>query len=245
MITYFIPIYNEEENLENFFSKLLPFINNTKITDRFIFVDDGSSDKSKDLIDKFINNLKKENQKKFSLITNNVNRGVGYSFKRALNKSETKYIFFLPSDNDIEFRDLIKMNKNNKFDLRMMYPINFEKYSKYRYLLSMLFRLIYCFTFDVRVNYIQSPCLYKVKLLKKIKIRSDRFSIWPEINIKLLRSNITYCEIPILYQNKSVIDRTVSIKNFIEILINYLILIYEILIKNKNHYNQKATKKYI
>ena len=48
MITYFIPIYNEEENLKNFFSKLLPFINNTNITDRFIFVDDGSSDRSKD-----------------------------------------------------------------------------------------------------------------------------------------------------------------------------------------------------
>ena len=53
-------------------------------------------------INKFIHNLI-INWKKEYFIKNDFNRGVGYSFKVALSKSDKEFIFFLPSDNDIEF----------------------------------------------------------------------------------------------------------------------------------------------
>ena len=94
-------------------------------------------------------------------------------------------------------------------------------------------------------NYIQSPCLYRISKLKNINIISNRFGIWPEINVKLLRSNIIYAELPIIFKNKSIIDRTVSFKNFIEITFNYLKLINEIFINNKSKYKNVAKKKYL
>ena len=245
MITFFIPIFNEEKDLDSFFAKLELFIKKTKINNNFIIIDDGSSDKSEEKINNFILSLDYKLKERIIFIKNNFNRGVGYSFKVALSKSDKEFIFFLPSDNDIEFKNLENLDNYKKLDLLMMYPINFEKYSKYRYLLSMLFRMIYCFTFDVRANYIQSPCLYRISKLRNINIISNRFGIWPEINVKLLRSNIIYAELPIIFKNKSIIDRTVSFKNFIEVTFNYLKLIYEIFINNKSKYKNVAEKKYL
>ena len=68
---------------------------------------------------------------------------------------------------------------------------------------------------------------------------------WSEDNTKMLISDIEYCEAPIIYRNKSVIDRTVSLKNFMEITYSFLRLLYEIKIGNRKKYKFKAKKIYI
>ena len=127
----------------------------------------------------------------------------------------------------------------------MFFPMNIEKYSRHRYLLSMLFRTIYCYFFDVRVSYIQAPGLCKCSLLKKINFYSNKMGIWPELNTKMLKSDLKYCEVPIKYRNKSIIDRTVSLKNLIDTIYCFFRLLYEIKIANRKKYKFKAKKIYI
>ena len=232
MISFFVPIYNEEENLNQFLIGLKKFSETDfNRQNDFIFVDDGSDDNSRKLLEKFI--MLESTNNKFKLITQNKNNGVGYAFKLALEKTDKKFIFFLPSDNDLEFKDIENLKNYLDYDFIMLYPQNFSKYSRNRYLLSMLFRLIYCYTFNTKVNYIQAPCLYNVELLKTLNIKSNRFNIWPEINIKILRKKTKYIEIPVHFKNKSVIDRTVSIKNLLEIIKGYINLFIEIIILKK------------
>tara|TARA_B110000240_G_C13093547_1_gene281097 strand:- start:139 stop:504 length:366 start_codon:yes stop_codon:yes gene_type:complete len=119
-----------------------------------------------------------------------------------------------------------------------------NRYSRNRYALSMLFRLFYGYCFDIQVNYIQSPCIYKYKVLKKIKIISDRMSFWPELNIKFLKSKIKYSEEGIIFKNKSDIDRTVSIKNFIEVVYRFINILIDVNIINRKQYKFKAKKIY-
>lgn len=244
MITFFIPFYNEEKrgNIHPFLSELSQYINN-KINENncFILINDGSSDKTKIIIEQFI---KKFNNKNIVFLSNKINRGVGYSFKKALNICNTKFFIQIPSDLDIPLIDFTVYAKKN-IDLTMFFPINIEKYSRQRYLLSMLFRIFYCYFFDLRVAYISGACLYKISILKNINTNSKRFSYLPEVNTKILRSDIKYCEVPIKVRNKSVIDRTVSLKNFIEIVYSFLRLLYEINIGNRNKYKFKAKKIYI
>ena len=244
MITFFIPFYNEEirKNLQKFLPILSKFIS-LKINNnnKFILVNDGSTDKTKEFLIKF--NKKIKNKNKIIIINNYQNKGVGYSFKKALKICKTKYIMTIPSDNDVPLINFNKYIKKN-VDFVMFYKTNMENYSRNRFLLTMMFRMIYGYFFNVRVNYIQAPCIYKCKILKKMSFYSQRMSFWPELNIKMLRSNIIYSEIPMIFKNKSFIDRTVSFINFFEVIIQFIKNYFDINIINKKKYKFKAKKIY-
>ena len=170
MISFFIPFYNEvtkQKNLSSFLKELNKFIKKNKNNkNQFILYDDGSNDETFDYLESFKKRIKKKN---VNILRNYSNKGVGFSFKNSLKKCKTRFIFFLPGDHDLDFKYLDDINSYTKLDLTLFFPINFEKYSSGRYFLTMLFRIIYGVTFGIRVNYIQSPCLYSVKELLKHK----------------------------------------------------------------------------
>ena len=243
MITYFIPFYNEEKkNIKNFLRSLNFFIK-TDNQNNYIIVDDGSVDKTKKILEAFISKLEKRHKKRIKFFNNKTNRGIGYSFKVAIKNCKTKYIMTLPSDNDLPFLNYKKYIKS-KIDLILFYPINLEKYSRNRYLLSMLFRLIYCYIFNLKIHYIQGPFIAKTNLLKKININSNRFSFWSEVNVKLLNQNIRYKEVPLVFNNNSKIDRTVSLKNFLEVLFKFIFLFLDVKLFNRSKYSKPAKKIY-
>ncbi len=248
MITFFIPFYNEEKkskkNLKFFLSDLKKFIKHpSNKNNYFFFYNDGSVDNTEFYLKKLIDLFKSN---KVSLINNSQNKGVGHSFKKAVKKCKTKFIFFLPGDNDLNIKkDLVNLNKFCRWDLTFFCPINYEKYSTARYFLSMAFRMIYGITFGVKVNYIQSPCLYNVKHLKRHYFRSNRMSIWPEINIKLLKTNLQYGEVPVIFKNKSIIDRSVSFKNFLEVVTMFLMTLLDVKLLSRSKYSYSAKKKYL
>lgn len=246
MITYFIPIYNEHRKNKNSFTLFVKKLKNEINKDNknhFIIVDDGSSDKSPEIIENLIKTIKKKNKKKILFLKNLNNKGIGFSFKRSLRYCKTKFICPIPSDNDLPFVDPSKILKKN-IDHVIFFPINIEKYSLARYFLSIMFRLIYNVIFDLRVHYIQGSFIANIKYAKKLNIRSNRFTFWAEINLKLLRMGLKYMDYPLYFNNESRIDRTVSLKNFIEIVVSLFILIFEIFLLKKKQFNKKPKKLY-
>lgn len=244
MITFFIPFYNEEirKNLQIFLPKLSRFISlRINKNNKFILVNDGSTDSTKELLEKFVANHK--DKKKIILINNKKNRGVGYSFKKAIKFCKTNYIMPIPSDNDVPLINYNKYLKKN-VDFIMFFKSSMEIYSRNRYALTMLFRIFYGYFFDVQVNYIQSPCIYKCKILKRLKVNSDRMSFWPELNIKMLKLRIKYAEIPMIFNNRSDIDRTVSFLNLLEVILQFVKSFIDINLINKKIYKYKAKKIY-
>jgi len=244
MITYFIPFYNEEKKNINKFLKSLNFFIKNNSKSHFIIIDDGSIDKTEEILKNFIHKFGKNYNKRIKFFSNGKNRGIGYSFKIAIRNCRTPYIMTLPSDNDLPFLNYSRY-LNKKIDLILFYPINLEKYSRNRYLLSMLFRLIYGYFFNLKIHYIQGPFIAKTNLIKKVKINSNRFSFWSEVNVKLLNKNIKYKEIPLSFNNRSKIDRTVSLKNFIEVISKFISLFFEVKVFNRSKYSGNSKKIYI
>ena len=243
MITYFIPFYNEEKkNIYKFLKSLKSFIKKETLS-RYIIIDDGSKDKTGKILKKFLDGVDKKTKKKIKFFTNMNNKGIGYSFRVALKNCTTPYIMTLPSDNDLPLLNYSKFVKK-KIDLVLFYPINLEKYSRNRYLLSMLFRTIYGYFFNLKIHYIQGPFIARTGIIKKIKINSNRFSFWSETNVKLLNMSIKYKEIPLSFNNTSKIDRTVSIKNFLEVITKFLFLFFDVKIFNKSKYSSNPKKIY-
>ena len=243
MITYFIPVYNEaNKNLREFLKILKKKIITSK-NKKFIIVDDGSTDETTKVINNFLKGISTKNLKKITILKNKKNKGIGFSFKRAIKICNTKYICPIPSDNDYPFMDE-KIIEKKGLDFVMYYPINSEKYTNARYFLSMMFRIIFCVIFNLRVNYIQGSFIAKTKMVKKIKLYSNRFTFWPELNVKMLSLNLKFTEIPIFFKNKSTIDRTVSLKNFFEIFKSLIWLIIEIHFIKKKIFKNKSHKVY-
>ena len=249
MITIIIPFYNEEsknkKSLTAFLKTLSKYISlsfNNK--NKFILIDDGSRDKTTQVIKEFIGKLKKTQRNKIIFIKNDTNRGLGYSMRRCFKLTKTKYVTTLPSDNDNPFIDYKKFTSKN-IDLVMFYRFNMEKYSRSRLVLSTLFTLIYNLAFDIKINYIQATCLYKCNLIKKTKVNADGISFLAELAVKLLRSNITFTEEPTYHKNKSIVDRTVSFTNFMQVIKDFILIYLDVNIINKNRYKAKAKKIYL
>jgi len=249
MITIIIPFYNEEsknkKSLTAFlktFSKYISLSFNKK--NQFILIDDGSTDQTHQVIKNFIGKLSKNQKNKILFIKNDTNRGLGYTFKRSFKLVKTKYATSLPSDNDLPFIDYKKFTSKN-LDLVMFHRSNMEKYSRGRLILSTLFTLFYNVFFDVKTHYIQATCLYKTSLLRKTKVNSNGTSMLAELAVKLLRSKITFTEEPTYHQNKSQIDRTVSVSSFLQVIKEFILVYVDVKIINRNKYKAKAKKIYL
>ena len=176
---------------------------------------------------------------------NEKNKGHGYTLRRGFKLCKTKYVTTLASDYDTPFLDFRKFTSKN-LDLIMFPWLNIEKYSRGRLVLSRLFNLIYSVAFDVKVNYIQAPCLIKLKIFKRIRVNADAGGTYmAELAIKLLRSKITFAEAFVYYNNKSIIDRTVSFSNFMKVIKDFILTYVDVNIFNKKKYKARAKKIYL
>jgi len=99
-----LPLYNEEKRLPKLFSQIKKFANKQKYNMEFIFVDDGSIDKSLALIVKF----KKENLKevKIKIIGYKKNKGKGYAIKTGVLSSKNNWVLTMDVDLSVSFNQI-------------------------------------------------------------------------------------------------------------------------------------------
>ena len=205
-VTIATPFYNEQDGLSNFFSTLFlikTLLDKLKIQSNFLFINDGSSDKTKQILDKF----KFDNHfLDIKIINHEKNFGYGRTLKTSFSYCKTDYLITYDSDCTYDYKiieNLIKFanedmdivsvsykleqDKNNKFFFReilswgasVIYKIFFKEISKYQ---------IQVFTCSYRI--------YNLKVIKNIKIYSDDFNACAEIILKSILKNLKIKEIP-------------------------------------------------
>lgn len=111
MVSIIIPIYNTESYLDECLQSV---INQTYQDWELILVDDGSTDRSKEICIKY-----QEKDKRISCIFQS-NHGVSYARNQGLRKAKGKYVYFMDSD-DIAEPNLLEKAVDNMADLDMVY----------------------------------------------------------------------------------------------------------------------------
>jgi glycosyltransferase involved in cell wall biosynthesis len=81
-----IPAFNEEKNL----ARVLRIVTQSPKVNQVIVVNDGSTDKTNDIVKKF--------DRKITLISYAKNKGMGYALKRGLEKASSDWVAFLDAD---------------------------------------------------------------------------------------------------------------------------------------------------
>jgi|TARA_B110000240_G_C13395783_1_gene408773 dolichyl-phosphate beta-glucosyltransferase len=212
-LSIIFPLFNEEKRLPNLFKKIKKFSINTKYNIEFIFVDDGSIDKS--LI--FIKKFKRENiQKiKIKIISYKKNKGKGYALKKGVLSSNKEWILTMDIDLSVSFeqistwkaKKLIKKKDCSYFGSRL--DKNSKIISKkYRVFTGTIFNFILRLLIkDSFLRIKDTQCGFKLynkytaKLVFK-KIKEYGYVHDVEILIILRKYNLQIYELPIIWVHK-------------------------------------------
>lgn len=204
-LSIIVPVYNEEETIDQVIKKLLEV--KLLCGKEIIIVDDGSTDGTKDRI----KNLELRS-KNIKIIQHKRNQGKGVAIRAGLNVAKGNYILIQDADleyNPEEIPNLIKpILKNKSKRLITVYGSRFKDdratiptlYLLGNKLLTFLTNFFYGTNLtDMETGYKLLPA----SVLKKVKLISHHFDIEPEITVKLIKSNIPIIEVPISYKGRT------------------------------------------
>lgn len=114
-----IPCYNEENRLANLFKELSDFTPKYQGEIEYILVDDGSSDGTKEIIQKHILNSSDSNN--YELISYSRNRGKGHALKEGVATAQGEYILTLDADLSAHPETFIRWLNREEFNKHTIY----------------------------------------------------------------------------------------------------------------------------
>mgnify|MGYP002397932091 CR=1 FL=1 len=138
-MTLIIPIFNGAQYISSTCKELSDFCTNENDIDHVIFVNDGSTDRTKEMLE----NIKKEYSFSHRVLSYKENKGKGYAIKHALDHTKTDYVGFT----DVELPYGLEKIKEGvlRLDTCDMVVGSREsgvQYSTYRSFMKKLFRLL-------------------------------------------------------------------------------------------------------
>lgn len=98
-ISFVIPVYNEEKRLIKTFTALVNAdIPHSLILEKIIFVNDGSSDSTLEMLNKFSSEVEKGTEAEVEIVYYEKNRGKGYAIRTGMTRSNSDYTLFFDAD---------------------------------------------------------------------------------------------------------------------------------------------------
>jgi glycosyltransferase involved in cell wall biosynthesis len=182
-----IPIYNEEFNIEDTYNNLIKAIKIANLVDfEIIFINDGSTDNSFKIIKK----ISKKNNKVL-VIHSKKNLGLSTSIFKAFNKSKKKFVWWLPSDNNVEYKEISKIisNYSTKDFVLTKHIMNRNFFRKF---VSASYTILVNIIFLSKIPYYNGLFLIRKKMIKKVKIKSKSQFWMAELIINLLKISSNY-----------------------------------------------------
>ncbi|MBP7793261.1 MAG: glycosyltransferase family 2 protein [Candidatus Goldbacteria bacterium] len=201
-LSVIMPVYNEAGTIE----KAIKEIEKEKIKSikiQIIVVDDGSNDGTSDILKK----IQKKN-KKIKVIFKDKNQGKGSAIRDGLKYADGDYVIFQdadleysPEDYNIMLMPILKGYADVVYGSRFLGPHRsflFWNFVANKFL-NFLTNLLYNTTLTDMETCFK---LFKSDIIKNIKLRSNSFTIEPEITSKVLKKKVRIYEVPIQYYGR-------------------------------------------
>ena len=200
-----VPFYNEEATLEKSVFKLV----NEKFNKEIILVNDGSTDKSKDIA----LNLEQKYDS-IRLINFKENRGKGFAVKTGIQESSGDIVGIFDADLEYSTEDLNNLitfirKENIDFVCGSRFIGNKERKNIYlrTFIANKLMSFLFSYIYKNKITDV-ATCLkvFKREVVEKINIEKFDFSIEIELIAKAISQTSNFKEIPISYNGRSYAD---------------------------------------
>ncbi len=204
-ISLIVPVFNESEEIENFFNDLKTC--NFNLINEILFINDCSTDNSKDFLEKNIEKFKKSYHNVDLILINNIkNRGYGFSIKQGVSNSKNDNIAIIDLDGTYKIEDLNEISHQFtdihklKYDLIIgERKIDTSNTSRLKIIGKTIINTITNFCFSEKiVDYNSGLRVFdKKKFVKHNHMMSNRFSLTTSMTITFLNENydIKFCKI--------------------------------------------------
>lgn len=192
-----IPFYNEEENIAKVLERVSDILCNVK--HEIIAVNNGSSDETSQIIDKYTwKNLRKVSLKK--------NLGYGHGVTTGFNNATGKYLCWIDGDGQLDPKCILSLYKMAKKKGPAMYKTkrSQRKDGLQRKILSIGYNKLTKLLFGIDSQDINScPKLFPRELFEKYPFESKDWFIDTEVMIKAKKMGLKTHEIPVIFNKRT------------------------------------------
>ncbi len=203
-LSIIIPVYNEDQYLNTLFNQIIKFFNNKSI--ELIFVDDGSTDSSAEILASF----EKNSNYNFNLkiVSLEKNSGKGKAIQVGINNSSGEYILLQDADLELDIEDANEMYqiiKNNNI-IKCIFGSRYlsGKLKKNNYFVNTLVGKINSFIFNIFFSQSLSDVHCGLKILHrsvvdKINLTVNDFGIEIDLASQIVRNKFFIYEYGVSY----------------------------------------------
>ncbi len=207
LLSIIIPAYNEEKTIE----ELLFRVFKVPVLKEVIVVNDGSLDRTGQILEKISSQLEKtrqfENLKNFKIINNSKNRGKGFAVRVALESVSGDIVIIQDADLELDPAEYTKLLEPfEKFGADIVFGSRFQMsgtrliFRSGRYMIN---RMLTLFSNILSGIYLtdMATCykVWKTEIIKSFDLKSEGFAIDPELTAKAARGRYKIYEVPISY----------------------------------------------
>ncbi len=218
-LTVIVPAYNEEDSIRLTVRCLVASFNKTNFDWQLVLVDDGSTDKTGEIIGHLA--LIYPNIK---IVKHKLNMGLGRSFCDGVKNSDKENVTWIPADGENDLDGIIKYFFLLEYvDVIVPFVTNTNIRPWKRRFLSKLYLLIVNFSFGTFFNYTNGNIVYKREIFDVIKPRANSFFIHTECLIKAVRAGFLFAEVPVyLKKRKKGRSKALTVKSFYSLVREYI-----------------------
>jgi len=197
-VSLIIPVYNESSHLLKFL-RLIDALK-LQIDKQLVIVDDFSTDNSKEIIDNF------EFKSEVVVICQDKNYGKGAAIRKGIESATGDIIGVQDADFEYETEDITRLIQpilDDKADA--VYGSRFKKsnpqvFRTFHYLVNRVLTIYSNFCSGLYLTDMETCYkFFPAKVIKNIKLESNRFGFEPEVTAKLARLKVRVYELPISY----------------------------------------------
>jgi glycosyltransferase involved in cell wall biosynthesis len=201
-LSIIIPVYNERSTVE----LVLKGVEATPYEKEIIFVDDASTDGTREILTRLAN----DHREQVRLLLHPENRGKGAAIRTAIAHVTGDIVII--QDADLEYdpqdystllepilsghADVVFGNRFHGGPHRVLY---FWHYQGNRFLTTLCNMMANLNLTDMEVGY----KVFKAEVLQRLALKSNRFSIEPELTVKVAKLGCRIYEVPIAYHGRT------------------------------------------
>jgi len=209
-LSIIVPVYNEELYLPNLFKDIKIYFNEKNI--EIIFVNDGSFDSSKNILEDF---KKQEYVFDLKLINLKKNKGKGYAVKKGLEICSGNYILLQDADLELDIKDSKEIYEIIKNDEKIQCIFGSRylsgKLKKHSYFFNKIIGKFNTFLFNLffRQSLTDVHCGLKIfhrDVYNKIKLSFNDFGLEIDIASQIIKHNFYIYEVGVSYFSRTVRD---------------------------------------
>lgn len=196
-LTVIVPAYNEFKNLGAAFESTTGALKEAGISDyEIIIITNTRRDGSHDGTPEIAKRIAEENLQ-VRHVRNDAFVNLGFKFWQGVGLAGKEFVTLVPGDNEAVGSSVASIFSHiGEAEMVVGYTSNKQVRKWRRRFISRCFVELCNLLFGLRLKYFTGICIYPKKLLQKIPTRSDNFAYMAEIIIYLIKSGVTYTQVP-------------------------------------------------